>query len=245
MEQEKTMKCIKCHKDASIQGGVKTPNGVVCKSCVKKSKMMRLLMATCVLLVMIVGAAIYYFQTEKNNAVGFEGVTNIQDSTNVIVEKPAEKFILETAVAKSNPVVAGQTIDNIESFKRVLAENLQNAEQSNTGSIIIPNISVLFDLSSDNITPDAKKLLLEYAKAYLQTNKQAVIFVEGYACNLGSKEINDLISKQRAESVKNTLVSCGISESNIEIRWYGKSKNVDFSYSNMKDYRRVIISIKS
>lgn len=244
MEQEKTIKCIKCNKDISMQEGFKTSKGTVCKSCQKKGMIKQGLIAFSVLLLLAASGYAYYLHSQKNNTIGFDGVIDIQDSTQVITEKPAEVFKLETTVAQSNPVVMGQTIDNIESFKRTLVENIQKVEKDKTGALVIPNINVLFDLSSYEVAANAKELLLEYAKAYLQTNKQAVILVEGYACDLGSVEVNNWISKQRAETVKNTLTSYGISENNVVVKWYGKSKNKSFSYSTMKDYRRATVSIK-
>ena len=244
MEQEKTIKCIKCNKDIAMQEGVKTPKGVMCKSCQKKGKSKQSIIALAVLLLLVVGGYTYYQQSQKNSTIGFGGVAGIQDSTQVITEKPIEIFKLEVTVAQSNPVVVGQTIDNIESFKSVLADNIKKAEQDKAETLFIPNINILFSLSSHEVAASAKELIAEYAKAYLQTNKQATILVEGYACDLGSVEVNDCISKQRAESVKSLLVLCGISESNVKTQWYGKSKNKNFTYPTVKDYRRVTLSIK-
>ena len=227
-----------------MQDGANAPKNVMCKSCVRKNKMKRGLIAASMLLLIILCVTTCYFRVQNNATVGFNGVVNIEDSVNVIIEEPTEKFILEMAIAQSSPVIAGLAIDNIESFKRVLAKNIQNAEQNDNGNIDIPNICALFSISSSNVTPEVRALLLEYSKIYMQTNKQAVILVEGYACDLGSKEFNDLISKQRAESVKNVFVLLGVPESNIEVMWHGKLKNKDFSYPNIKDYRRAIISIK-
>ena len=244
MEQEKTIKCIKCSREISVQEGVKTPKGVICKSCQKKGKVKRGLIVFAVLLLLVVSGYAYYAHSQKNSTIGFKGVADIQDSTLVIAEKPTEVFKIENTIAQSNPVVVGQTIDNIESFKRVLADNIQKAEQDKAGTLVIPNINVLFDLSSYEVAVNAKELLAEYAKAYLQTNKQATIMVEGYACDLGSEDVNDWISKQRAETVKNTLIPQGIAEDKIQIKWYGKSRNKDLSYPAAKDYRRVVVSIK-
>lgn len=244
MEQERTIKCIKCNKGISMQEGVKTPKGGVCKSCQKRGKVKQGLVAFAILLLLIVSGYAYYLHSEKNNTVGFDGVTYIQDSTQVVTENPEEVFKLETTVAQSNPVVVGQTIDNIESFKRALANNIKKEEQNKAGTLVIPNINILFDLSCHEVAASAKELIAEYAKAYLQTNKQATILVEGYACDLGSVEVNDWISRQRAEAVKNILASQEFIEEKIEIQWYGKSKNKDLSYPTVKDYRKVIVSIK-
>lgn len=241
---EKTTKCVKCHHGITTQEGIKTPKGIMCKACVRKQKLTRLSIVASVLLVLIAGSIVYYSQTQKNEVVGFDGVSDIQDSTTVIIEQPVKKFQLEETVAQSNPVTPGQTVDNIESFKRTFSKNINEAQKNNTGNIIIPNIKILFDFNSTDISLIANNLLIEYAKAYLQTNKQAIILVEGYTCDYGSIEVNDNVSKCRADAVRQILVSNGIPTNKIETRWYGKSMNKNFSYSNIKDYRRATISIK-
>lgn len=239
------MKCTRCQKGVQVQDGMNTPNGFVCNDCMKKRKMKRLaITAGCVLLFAAVGIAVYFSQSEKNNTVGFEGVTDIQDSVNVSVQKPVATFDLGNAVAQANPVVAGETIDNIESFKRAFAENVQEAEEANDGSVVIPTISILFKFDSFIVSSMGDALLREYAKAYLQTNKKASVLVEGFACNSGTDEVNNWISEQRAKKVQEALLSAGIPQGNVEMKWYGRSRNKEFSYSSAKEYRRVVVSIR-
>lgn len=242
--EQKTMKCTKCHKDTAVQDGINKPNGFICNDCIKKRKTTTVVIVCCILLLVLIALVIYLSTSKEKNAIGFDGVENIQDSVSVTVQEPEVDFILEQAVAQANPVSAGQTIDNIESFKRVFTENIQKAKKLNNGSIIIPNINILFHFNSCAISSAGNELLEAYAKAYLQTNKEAILLVEGFACNIGSDNVNNRISEQRAKAVKNILVSYGISENKIETCWYGKSRNKEFSYSNMEDYRRCIISIK-
>lgn len=241
--EEKTVKCIKCQKDVPVQESVKTPKGVVCKSCIKKNRIKTALTATGILLVIIAGV-IYYFQTSKNNAIGFERIANIQDSINVSIQKHEETFKLEKAVAQANPVIVGQAIDNIESFKRVFAENVENAKENNSEGVIIPNISILFNFESFNLSTASIELLKEYARAYLQTNKEAIILVEGFTCNIGGKYVNNWISEQRAKSAQRVLIEAGIPENKIEVKWYGKSRFNEFSYPSKSEYRCVVLSIK-
>lgn len=87
-------------------------------------------------------------------------------------------------------------------------------------------------------------LILEFISAYKQTNQQAKIAINGYACNIGTNEANNTVSQARAKAVGDFMVSNGIPEENIEIKWFGKSMNSMFDYPEMKDYRRVIIGIK-
>ena len=243
--EQKTMKCIKCQKNVLVQNGVNTPNGFVCNDCMKKGKSKKAaIIAGSVLLLAIVGIVVYFVQSKKSGAVGFEGVANVQDSVNVSVQKPVKTFNLNEAVAQANPVAAGQTIDNIESFKRVFAENVQKAKELNNGSVVIPNISVLFDFNSSVISSTGDELLKEYANAYLQTNKEAVVLVEGFTCNIGGDDANNWMSEQRAKNVQQALIAAGIPESKLEVKWYGKSRFNEFDYSNKSEYRRVILSIK-
>lgn len=239
------MKCTKCHKDVVVQNEINKPDSFVCNDCIKKRRARRTaIIIGCVILLGIVGITVYLTQGKKTNATGFDGITNIQDSVNVSVQKPAETFDITKTVVQANPVVAGQTIDNIESFKRVFAENVREAKELNNGSIIIPDISILFSFNSSIISSTSNELLTEYAKAFLQTNKEAVILVEGFTCNIGSDDANNWISEQRAKSVQQELIIAGIPENKIEVKWYGKSRFNEFKYSNKSDYRRVILSVK-
>ena len=77
-----------------------------------------------------------------------------------------------------------------------------------------------------------------------QTNKEAIVLVEGFTCNIGSNDINNWLSEQRAEHVQQALMSAGIPENKIEVKWYGKSRFNEFKYASKSEYRRVILSIK-
>ena len=211
--EQKTVKCIKCHNDVLIQKGVNTQKGFVCNDCIKREKSKKAAIITgCVLLLAIVGIVIYFVHSNKNSGVGFEGVNNIQDSVSVSIQQPITTFSIDKVVAQANPVIAGQTIDNIEAFKRLFAENVQKAKEANEGSVIIPNVSLMFSFDSSSISSKNDELLKEYAKAYLQTNKEAIVLVEGFACNIGSNDINNWLSEQRAEHVQQALMSAGIPE---------------------------------
>ena len=119
--EQKTVKCIKCHNDVLVQNGVNTQKGFVCNDCMKREKSKKTTIITgCVLLLAIVGIVIYFVHSSKNSGIGFEGVNNIQDSVSVSIQQPITTFSIDKAVAQANPVIAGQTIDNIESFNGYL-----------------------------------------------------------------------------------------------------------------------------
>lgn len=242
--EQKTAKCIKCQQDIPAQNGVNKTNGFICNNCIRKARKRKIVITGSILLLILAGAIIYLSATTRKSPIGFDGATNIQDTISITAQSPEVEFALEKTVALANVVTPSQAVDNLESFKRIFAKNLKDATEHKANGITIPAIFVLFDFESANISSSANNLLREYAKTYLQTNRQATILVQGYACNYGSDAVNNTISKQRADAIKSALVSYGVSDIQIETQWFGKSKNKDFSYPKMKDYRRVVISIK-
>lgn len=82
-----------------------------------------------------------------------------------------------------------------------------------------------------------------YAEAYLSQNITKNILVEGYACDLGEDDYNMELSKRRAEYVKNALVSAGVPENRIKIKWYGSTMFGKAGFGSKPRYRRAQISL--
>lgn len=238
---DKKVKCIKCQNDVSEQDCIKTEKGYVCNSCARKKKSLYYVFGGIVVVLLCVVA---YVWLRPEHTKGFSGVGNIQDSTIVQTDSAMVEFCLDKVVAKSSPVVANKTVENIEAFKIAFAENIKTAKAKKANGVVIPTIRVLFTFQSAEFSDDSKGLLQEFAKAYLQTNKQASVLISGYTCNLGTNDVNNWWSKERAENTKALLTSFGIPSDRISVQWFGKSKNSEFSYRDIKEYRRAIISIK-
>ena len=83
-----------------------------------------------------------------------------------------------------------------------------------------------------------------YAEAYLSQNIKKNILVEGYACDLGEDDYNMELSKRRAEYVKKALVSAGIPENRIKIKWYGSTMFRKAGFGPKEYYRRAQISLR-
>ena len=148
------------------------------------------------------------------------------------------------SLAISSPLTnVGGTIDNIDSFKRQMEENLKNAEANKSAQIAIPSIGMLFEKGSYVLKQETQDLLKEFAKTYLQTNKEAVLLVEGYTCDLGTDKLNDRLSERRAESIKNSLIAEGVPTDKVEIKWYGESQYGTL-YKGREENRRVNVSVK-
>ena len=71
--------------------------------------------------------------------------------------------------------------------------------------------------------------------------KENTFFIQGYADPIGNKVYNKILSKKRAQSVKNHLISTyNIPDSNIKVRFYGE--DLLGSYSNAQKRRVEITS---
>lgn len=241
--------CKDCHQHKPLEEGKQTDKGFVCNDCAKKKRNRILfscaIIVACVIAGLVIWRMIAYNDEERRMASGFEGVTEYNDSINVKVEAPKVEFHLASATLTSMPVTAQAPIDNIEEFKRVFATSVENAEQSNSQSLTLPVVAIMFNFNSSEISKAGEELLKEISKVYNESSKHGKVVVNGYACNIGDDQPNNYISQLRAENVKSELIKDGISADNIEINWFGKSKNAEFQLSNNEDYRRVLINFQN
>jgi OOP family OmpA-OmpF porin len=89
----------------------------------------------------------------------------------------------------------------------------------------LPDAKLHFDVASTQLTPDSKEGV-DALDSYLKSNPTAVIHIEGFADSTGDTAANDALSKNRAEAVKNMLVSRGIDSDRIETSGMGQSNPV-------------------
>lgn len=239
---ESKIKCSVCEKEFSTNEVSKDKQGnYVCKKCKQKQKKVLLAKRYASLIALIVVAiGVYYYVSTRPIEGNGQSVT-IETPIVEIHDLPEFNLSEATPVAPSS---VGQTIDNLKSFKELMEQNITAAQESNSNCVEIPSISALFAFNSAEIITADKELILEFINAYKQTNQQAKISVNGYACNIGPNEANNIISQARAKAVGDFMVGNGIPEGNIEIKWFGKSLNSQFDYPEMKDYRRVIVRVQ-
>lgn len=74
------------------------------------------------------------------------------------------------------------------------------------------------------VVKDEYKPLLEAHAAYLKSNRNARITVEGNTDERGSREYNLALGQKRSESVKRVLTLLGVNESQIETVSFGEEK---------------------
>lgn len=143
---------------------------------------------------------------------------------------------------------AGALLDRKE--KR-LREELQgtgvDVNRNPDGSINMVMPSVTFATNSSTIQGQFQGALNDVAKVLREdgTANQLAIVVHGHTDNTGSDAINNPLSQNRANSVKNYLSSQGISSTRITARGYGSTSPVadNSTAAGREQNRRVEISV--
>lgn len=82
---------------------------------------------------------------------------------------------------------------------------------------------VHFVINSTKFVGNYDRNIDEFVK-FLKENPQANIIIQGHACNLGTEEYNMVLSKRRAETIRNQLVKQGIAKKRIKVEAYGYSR---------------------
>lgn len=107
------------------------------------------------------------------------------------------------------------------------------------------NVAVYFDLDSNTLSAEEIANLTPVIE-FLKKNTSALVMVEGYADERGTREYNLGLGKTRAESVKQLFVNSGIAADRIGVLSYGKERPVciDPDEGCWKINRRVQFNIR-
>jgi outer membrane protein OmpA-like peptidoglycan-associated protein len=89
---------------------------------------------------------------------------------------------------------------------------------------------VLFDTAEAQLKPQANRTVLKLVQ-FLQLNPKRVVRVEGYTDNTGDRAFNLKLSRERAQSVADTLVDLGVDEKRIQVEGYGDQYPVEANAS--------------
>lgn len=105
---------------------------------------------------------------------------------------------------------------------------LEQEQQARAGeSAALREVRVFyFDFDSHMVKPEAHLPLQAHA-AYLQSNPNARVVLNGYGDERGTKEYNLALGERRAKAVERFLVVSGASASQIEVVSYGEEFPAD------------------
>lgn len=113
-------------------------------------------------------------------------------------------------------------IDNVKLYESINFEVVFDSLKVND-SFVLNNI--LFEFEKATLNESSFPTLLKLFE-YLKSNDTVKIEIQGHTDNVGTKEFNDTLSYERAESVRNYLVENGISENRISFIGFGYEKPI-------------------
>ena len=171
------------------------------------------------------------------DATGFYPDCNCNDTNKIynsnlnICEKCPENSI---PFGKNQCIPKDQTIASITPNNTSLPNKLDNTleilplnQESPSSSTISLSASQLFELNSYELTDEATQIIKTFADDVnnrMASDKNYCITVIGHTDKTGNNNINNQLSKNRAESVKTALIQSNIESKNIVTEGQGSTK---------------------
>ena len=143
-----------------------------------------------------------------------------------------DKLMLEAKQEKINQL--REQLSRLKSLK---------AKKTDRGLVLTLG-SVLFDLNKSTLKPGAMKSV-EKLSEFMKNDPKRNVMIEGYTDSTGSPEYNKRLSRRRAESVRDALVTDGINPQRIVTKGYGADYAVasNKTAAGRQENRRVEIVI--
>ena len=137
-----------------------------------------------------------------------------------------QKTLAEQQAAASQQALQQAVQQKEEMRARLLAQLNQVLQTKDTArGLIVSMPDVLFDFNKYTLKPDARErlarisgIVLAYPDLHLQ--------IEGYTDSIGSDEYNQTLSEKRAATVRDYLVTSGVSINNVVAEGFGKADPV-------------------
>jgi outer membrane protein OmpA-like peptidoglycan-associated protein len=125
-----------------------------------------------------------------------------------------------------------------ERLREQLNQVLKTTETAR--GLIVNMNDVLFDFNKYSLKPEAREKLAKVS-GILLAYPNLKLHVEGYTDNIGSDEYNDRLSEERADSVRDYLVTQSVPDGNVTAAGYGKTHPVadNSTSSGRAENRRV------
>ena len=101
-----------------------------------------------------------------------------------------------------------------------------SAAGSASGSNVVLQEDIFFDFDKATLTSEARETLTKNG-AWLRTNADVVITIEGHCDQRGTNGYNLALGDRRAESVKTFLVNLGVDRSRLATVSYGEERPLD------------------
>lgn len=117
-----------------------------------------------------------------------------------------------------------------------------NGGESERGVVLTLNGGVLFETDEADVEP-GPRIMLDRLAAFMKRNPERNLLIEGHTDSTGKDQYNLVLSLNRANAVRRSLVARGIEESRMHTKAMGENFPVasNNSYAGRKLNRRVEI----
>jgi outer membrane protein OmpA-like peptidoglycan-associated protein len=136
--------------------------------------------------------------------------------------------------------------NNMDKQAKAIKQAVPDAQVERVGEGINMtfNSGLLFKINSSMLSDSAKYNLDRIATVF-NDYPETVILVEGHTDNTGTVQYNIDLSKLRATTVSDYLISKGVAKDRFEIKWYGEDqpKYPNDTDANRKLNRRVEVGV--
>ncbi len=151
----------------------------------------------------------------------------------VVVRRGLQEQVLDTAYAASHIGTNG-----VLERKQLLPEQVQQDFEKTISALPLkPTAFIVYFVSgSDELTQDSKAKF-DQVLAEIRTRPAPDVLLIGHTDTVGSMESNDVLSRQRAEKVREILVQAGIKADRIEVTGRGKRDLLVPTADNVGDLR--------
>lgn len=126
-------------------------------------------------------------------------------------------------------------------------QKLANVKEEKNRTVITLSGSVLFETGKSSLLPMAKNSLSKVADALTQMEDEKSFVVEGHTDSRGASKMNKDLSQERAESVREFLISEGVEASRVKAVGKGEEEPVanNESPEGRANNRRVEVHINN
>jgi len=167
------------------------------------------------------GASFELIDVETGNVV-VESQSNLEDGQFIVCLPLGKNYALH--VSKDGYLFYSEKFElSTGSFDKPFAMDVPLTPLKEGIDVVLNN--VFFDLNKFDVLANSKAELDKLVE-FLTNNKQLVIELSGHTDNQGSEDHNQVLSLNRAKSVKDYLVSRGIMETRVQTKGYGSTKPV-------------------
>ncbi len=163
---------------------------------------------------------VYFFERgEKSDIICdmYEGIRTTKTESEIKIDyDKIESMIMKYA---SKPVSIDY--DKIEAMIKRNAKEIR-IEEKDANWVLV---GINFDFGSANLRPESYSIIANAAQILLM-NSELKVEIQGHTDNFGSANANKKLSLDRAEMVKNFLISKGIAASRLSTIGYGSDKPI-------------------